>query len=138
MAQKYYNTQEAARILDIGVDDVKKMLERRELHGYRDGADWKFKAEDIEAKAKEARPQKPVPPEEEAGGDVLLSEVALGQSEVGTSGTVIAMNAPGSGAIGESDIQLAGSDIEIASASNNPDAARAEEERRGRLQGHSV
>ena len=90
------------------------------MHGYRDGADWKFKVEDIDAKAKEARSQKPVPPEEEAGGDVLLSEVALGQSGVGTSGTVIAMNALGSGSIGESDIQLAGSDIEIAPASTSP------------------
>ena len=52
MVQKYYNTQEAAKILDVGVDDVKQMLERRELHGYRDGADWKFKVEEIDARAK--------------------------------------------------------------------------------------
>ena len=29
-------------------EEVKKMLERHELHGYRDGADWKFKVEDID------------------------------------------------------------------------------------------
>ena len=54
MAQKYYNSAETAKILDVSVDDVKKMMERRELHGYRDGADWKFKVEDIDRLAKSA------------------------------------------------------------------------------------
>ena len=55
MAQKYYNSAETAKLLGKSVDDVKKMLERRELHGYRDGADWKFKVEDIDALAKSSR-----------------------------------------------------------------------------------
>ena len=96
MAQKYYNSEETAKILGISVDEVKKMVDRRELHGYRDGADWKFKVEDIDRLAKQRPAETAVgaAPEEE-GGDVLLSEVALGQSDMGTSGTVIAMDGIG-------------------------------------------
>jgi excisionase family DNA binding protein len=104
MAQKYYNTAEVAKILGKSVDDVKRMVERRELHGYRDGADWKFKVEDIDQLAKSAP--------EEGGGDVLLSEVAMGQSDPGLSGTVIGMS--GGPAATDSDIQLAGSDLKLA------------------------
>ncbi len=111
MAQKYYNSADAAKALGITVDDVKSMIERRELYGYRDGADWKFKVEDIDRMAAERQAEQT--PLEDEGGDVLLSEVALGQSDMGTSGTVIAMEAIGEG-VPESDIQLAGSDIKIA------------------------
>ena len=52
MAQKYYNTAEAAEILGLSQDEVKQMQSRHELRGFRDGADWKFKAEDIEQAAK--------------------------------------------------------------------------------------
>ena len=48
MPAKYLNVKEAAQVVGVGEDEIKQMLERRELHGYRDGADWKFKVEDIE------------------------------------------------------------------------------------------
>ncbi len=108
MAQKYYNTAETAKILGKSVDEVKKMLERRELHGYRDGADWKFKTEDIDKLAKEAG----AAPADDQGGDVLLSEVELGQSDPGLSGTVIGLNVGGRMAV-DSDIHLAGSDLQL-------------------------
>jgi len=115
MAQKYYTTQDAAAIFGVSEDEVKKMVERRELHGYRDGANWKFKAEDIDRMQKD---RAAAPPAMEEGDDVLLSEVALGQSDMGTSGTVIAMDAPGAG---EGDIQLPGSGIEqVDAASTTP------------------
>lgn len=110
MPQKYYNTQDAAKVLNVSTDEVKKMLERRELHGYRDGADWKFKAEEIEALAKQMQSDSSTSTDDDEGGDVLLSEVALGQSGAGASGTVIAMNGLNAGL---SDIQLAGSNIDI-------------------------
>ncbi len=122
MAQKYYNSADAAKVLGITVDDVKTMIERRELYGYRDGADWKFKVEDIDRMAAE-RQADPTPAEDEESGDVLLSEVALGQSDMGTSGTVIAMEALGEGGP-ESDIQLAGSDIKIDETEATPDAKK--------------
>ena len=53
------------------------MLDRRELHGYRDGADWKFKVGGYRAAAKRAG-RRPAAAEDE-DGDVLLSEVELGR-----------------------------------------------------------
>jgi hypothetical protein len=118
MAQKYYNVKETATIFGIDEDAVRQMLERRELYGYRDGADWKFKAEDIERMAADRK----AAPHVEDTDEVLLSEVELGQSGLGASGTVIGMEtAPH----GESDIQLAGSDIEVISESATPPIGKA-------------
>jgi excisionase family DNA binding protein len=111
MAQKYYNSADAANVLGISVEDVKKMLDRRELHGYRDGADWKFKVEDIDRIAAERASESPAALVEEDSGDVLLSEVALGPAEAGASGTVIAMDGVGRGGP-DSDIQLVGGGVD--------------------------
>ena len=108
MAQKYYNSAETAKILGKTVDEIKRMLEHRELHGYRDGADWKFKVEDIDLLAKQLPTPAPAA-DEDGGGDVLLSEVALGQSDPGLSGTVIGLNAGGqmaANSMGESDLAM--------------------------------
>ncbi len=126
MAQKYYNSEDAAKVLGIRVEDVKKMLDRRELHGYRDGADWKFKVEDVDRIAQERQSEKPASPGEEEGVDVLLSEVALGQTEMGTSGTVIAMDGIGLG-VADGDIQLVGSGIERGDKSPRPAATKKDE-----------
>ena len=121
MAQKYYNSSETAKILGKTTDEVKEMLERRELHGYRDGADWKFKVEDIDRLAKQSAA--PGLASDEDVGDVLLSEVALGQSDPGLSGTVIGLNAGARLAV-DSDIRLAQSDIAL-SALNEESTATA-------------
>ena len=55
MPGKYLNVKEAAQTLGVSEDEIKQLLERRELHGYRDGADWKFKPEDVEKIAKDRR-----------------------------------------------------------------------------------
>jgi hypothetical protein len=117
MAQKYYNSSETAKILGKTTDEVKKMLEQRELHGYRDGADWKFKVEDIERIAKQS--PSPSSGSDEDVGDVLLSEVALGQSDPGLSGTVIGLNAGGRLAV-DSDIRLAESDLALNALNEEP------------------
>ncbi len=117
MAQKYYNSAETAKLLGKSVDEIKKMLTNHELHGYRDGADWKFKAEDIDKMVAASGPAAP----EEEGGDVLLSEVELGQSDPGLSGTVIGMNGAAQ-IVPDSDIRLADSDIEIADQSSKTPA----------------
>ena len=115
MPQKYYNVKETAGLFGLTEADVKAMIDRREIHGYRDGANWKFKAEDIERMAKERAAESPsenAAAEQGEGGDVLLSEFELGHSEAGTSGTVIGSSKRRSAA--ESDIRLAGSDIKLA------------------------
>lgn len=98
MPQSYYNVEQTAKLLGVSEADVKQMIQNRELHAYRAGADWKFKVEEIDQLVKQRQ--------QGAGDDnseVLLSEVELGQSDIGTSGTVIGM---GKGSL-ESDIQLA-------------------------------
>jgi len=119
MAQKYYNTQETAKLFGVSVEEIKQMLDRRELHGYRDGADWKFKVEDIDRMAQQRQAEKPAASAEEEGGDVLLSEVELGQSDMGASGTVIGMEGGGRGAA-DSDIQMVGSEIKAGDVPSAP------------------
>ena len=126
MVQKYYNSVETAKILDVSAEDVKAMLDRRELHGYRDGADWKFKVEDIDGLAKQRQSEKPASPEQEPGGDVLLSEVALGQGAMGSSGTVIAMDA-GDVEPDKSDIRMPDSDVKLGDAAPAPAAQKKDE-----------
>ncbi|MGW8257224.1 MAG: helix-turn-helix domain-containing protein [Thermoguttaceae bacterium] len=115
MAQKYYNVKETAELFGKSEDDVRQMLERRELHGYRDGADWKFKSEDVERLAAELKTTDA--PAEETD-QVLLSEVELGQSGIGASGTVIGMEKPALAP--DSDIQLGESDVELDSKTAVP------------------
>jgi hypothetical protein len=116
MAQKYYNSQDVAKIFGVSADEVKQMLDRKELRGFRDGADWKFKSEDIDQMAKQ---RQQAPEASEGGDDVLLSEVELGHSDAGTSGTVIAMNWVDRG-VTDSDIRLSDSDIAISESSKTP------------------
>ena len=108
MAQKYYNVAEAAKILGVSPADINEMVLRKELYGYRDGADWKFKTEDIERAAAE----RGAGGQDDAGDNVLASEIELGQSDPGLSGTVIGADKNRSSA--ESDIHLAESDVKLA------------------------
>jgi hypothetical protein len=108
MAQKYYNSAEAAKILGVSPADINEMVVRRELYGYRDGADWKFKPEDIERVAAE----RGVGDREEDSDNVLASEIELGQSDPGLSGTVIGADKNRSPA--DSDIRLVESDVKLA------------------------
>jgi len=106
MAQKYYNTDETAKALGIGEDQVKQMAQRQELHGYRDGAQWKFRAEEVERLVQQRAAQPPAAPDE-GDSDVLLSEVELGPSASGTSGTVIGGVQDGRKPSTDSDLKLA-------------------------------
>jgi len=95
MAQNYYNVEKAAEILGVSPDEVRKMRERNELHGYRDGANWKFKAEDIErfAKARSIAP----------ADDDLSEDITIQHPGTGSSGAMIGATDKGLG----SDIQFA-------------------------------
>ncbi len=110
MTQKFFNSEKAAEVLGVSIDEVKAMRERRELHGYRDGADWKYKAEDVEKLAAER-----------AGGggeeEVLHGDDDFSLAEPGGSGTVVGgpddQDSASDIRIAGSDIQIAGSDIEL-------------------------
>jgi excisionase family DNA binding protein len=120
LEKRYYSVEEAAQTLGITPAEVNLLRERHELHGYRDGAAWKFKVEDVDALAKQRRLQEKLASAEpgEDTGDVLLSEVALGGSDAGSSGTVI--GAPEKGPH-DSDLRLADSEVKL----GEPQAAAA-------------
>lgn len=116
MTQKFYKTTEAATILGLSPAEVNQLRESHQLHGYRDGADWKFKAEEVTQLAEKLQSEGP----DDEATEVLLSEAELGESETGASGTVIGASA-GAGRPGESDIQLGDSDVKLPAAEKPAD-----------------
>ena len=52
MARKFIDLDEAAKMLGIAPDTLNEMRERQKIYGYRDGASWKFKAEDVQPAAR--------------------------------------------------------------------------------------
>lgn len=126
---------EAAQILGVSPEALTAMRERQEIYGYRDGASWKFKPEDIERLKTELAAKAG---DVDSGEDlVLLSEFELGQSGPGTSSTIIgksgqarspedsdikiagepkgaAPNPPGESRTGGSSVKLGGSDVKLA------------------------
>ncbi len=48
MALKLISSDDAARQLGVSLEELNRLREQREISGYRDGASWKFKADDIE------------------------------------------------------------------------------------------
>jgi len=105
MVQKYHSVKETADLLRTTPDEVRKLMEQRKLYGFRDGADWKFKSEDVEKLARQREMEAATAPDD--ADDVLLSEVELGQSGPGASGTVIGMEGEKKKTATESDLQLA-------------------------------
>lgn len=57
MALKLIPLDEAARTLGITVERLNQLRERQEIYGYRDGASWKFKPQDVERLAEDLRSQ---------------------------------------------------------------------------------
>ena len=53
MAGKLVELQQAAKLLGITPDQLSEMRSRSEIFGYRDGATWKFKMEELERVADE-------------------------------------------------------------------------------------
>ncbi len=110
MAKKLIDLDEAAKMLGVSPETLNEMRGRHEITAYRDGNNWKFKAEDIEKLAAEGAAGADHDAGEFAEVDdhidsILLSEVELGDSGPSTSSTVIGKtNAPASP---DSDIQLA-------------------------------
>lgn len=130
MARKLVPLDEAAKTLGVSPDELNTMRENRQIYGYRDGATWKFKPEDIDRLAQELAEATDQPSDssssaipvdivtdDDADRDsddeiVLLSDIELG-SGPSTSSTVI--GSPGKGQSPEdSDIKLSiGSGIEL-------------------------
>ncbi|MGQ9607154.1 MAG: helix-turn-helix domain-containing protein [Thermogutta sp.] len=121
MVQKYYTTKEAAEILGISPGEVNAMRERNELRGYRDGMDWKFKAEDIDEMVRQRRTGAVTPPSF-SDDEIVLGiddlSPAVGSS---ASGTVIGGEKKPEEPADE--IQLGGSDLDLLSSQSATEAA---------------
>lgn len=90
MAGKFIELHEAAKILGLSPDELVEMRSNGEIHGYRDGASWKFKAEEVERVAGErgvdlGSPSEEVPADEDDGFDALLSDLDLADPGEGSS-----------------------------------------------------
>ncbi len=114
MAQKYVPLEGAADTLGISTERLTELREQGKAHGYRDGASWKFKTEEIDRLRSEGVAQQTPasdeleldsPDELSAGSDsLLLSEVELGDSDTGSASTIIG---------GSKEKDTAGSDLEL-------------------------
>ncbi len=86
MAQKFNSLEEAAQQLGISKDRLSQLREAGKVRGYRDGASWKFRSDDIEKLAAEGIPTIDPPP-----SDIDLgSGLNLGQRPVARLGTLAA------------------------------------------------
>jgi len=96
MAQKFVSLDEAAAQLGISKDRLNELREDGKVRAYRDGASWKFRADDVEKLVAEGLPA--------AGSDVALN----------------LDDEPAESTVGElSDIQL-GSDIDLDLGEDEP------------------
>lgn len=131
MARKLVPLEEAAKTLGVSPDELNSMRESRQIYGYRDGASWKFKPEDVERLGQELAERGPkaasdsssmaidVGDSDDEGEDiVLLSEGDLSGLTGGGSSTVIGapanMQSPEDSDIklgAASGIELVGSDL---------------------------
>jgi excisionase family DNA binding protein len=120
--RKFITLEEAASMLGVSTDTVSEMRDRGKIHGYRDGASWKFKPEEVErviAERDAADEEGDFAEVNEDPDSILLSEVELGQSDESTSSTIIGGKPSRNPA--ESDIKLAADsaiDIDLDPAKN--------------------
>ena len=56
MAQKFIGLDEAAEKLGVSTDKLNQLREDGQLRAYRDGASWKFRAEEIDRLESEGLP----------------------------------------------------------------------------------
>lgn len=115
MAQKYYTTKEAAEVLGIAPAELNTMRERNEIRGFRDGSDWKFRAEDIEALQLKLRADatRPAMHQTPSSDDEVMLLDDFAPADIGTSGSATVIGGvPGQDA-GKSDVKVAGSDVKL-------------------------
>jgi hypothetical protein len=134
MAAKFVDLNEAARMVGVSADELVEMRSKGDIFGYRDGASWKFKTEEVERVIKERGAEgrggdsailtandedfenlitglsskilADKAQEESEAGSVLISEEELGVSSTGHS-TIIGKGEKEEKAAGDSDLRLA-------------------------------
>ncbi|MBI3461804.1 MAG: helix-turn-helix domain-containing protein [Planctomycetes bacterium] len=106
MASKFLTVDEAAKQLGISAEKLTELREKQMVRAFRDGASWKFKADDIERLATERAEAED--DSSDSAEVILLSEAELGESNPGSSSTVIGKPTANRGP-SDSDLQLGSS-----------------------------
>ncbi len=127
----FVSLDEAAKKLGVSADELVEMRSRGDIFGYRDGASWKFKPEEIERVASEMMGD--ALDEDPAGSSILVSGSSHG-STIGSDilsadedSDVELVADPNSGSDvrlvskGDSELQLAGSDAGLEMADSDDD-----------------
>jgi len=104
MASKFLTVDEAAKQLGISAEKLTELREKQMVRAFRDGANWKFKSDDIERLASERAEAED---DSDSAEVILLSEAELGESNPGSSSTVIGKPSGNRGP-SDSDLQLGG------------------------------
>ena len=76
MSSNFIPLEEAAKRLGVSADELVEMRSRGDIFGYRDGASWKFKPEEIERVANEVLGD--ALDEDPAGSSILVTEQEIG------------------------------------------------------------
>ncbi len=110
MSAQFISLEDAAKKLGVSTDELVEMRSRGDIFGYRDGASWKFKPEEIERVASEMMGG--ALDEDPAGSSILISGADLGLGSAIGSDLKIDSDP-------DSDVQLvanakSGSDVSLA------------------------
>lgn len=137
MASKLIELNEAAKLLGVTPEQLQEMRQRGDIHGYRDGASWKFKQDEIDRVIAERAEGGDTPgslmdtfdhlvpdagPDDDSSSEmdsvsILVSEEELGQSPPTSQSTIIGRNREiETTGKDDSDLKLASeSDLKLAS-----------------------
>jgi hypothetical protein len=110
MSQQFYDIAKAAEVLGLKPADVQLLREQNKLRGFRDGASWKFKVDDIQNYLAESIKAKGSDEADEDGDFVIGGEEpqAGGNSDLELGGSDLDLT--------ETEFELAGSDIDLSAA----------------------
>lgn len=115
---QFYDITKAAEVLGLKPADVQLLREQNKLRGFRDGASWKFKIEDVQnylAESIKARHAAPSDDEMVLGGSDLEFGTESSDLQLGAGSSDLQLGA------GSSDLQLGAgsSDLEIGAGSSD-------------------
>ncbi len=132
MAGKFIVLEDAAKLLGVSAEEMIDMRSRGEIFGYRDGASWKFKMEEIQRVADDkgislagtdsAEPSSfdddfddllgsdnlhdDLLADDDEGSSILVNDQEVGRPEDSTSSTVIGAGTPADAGVGSDDDDL--------------------------------
>lgn len=101
MAQKFTSLDEAASQLSISKDRLNQLREAGKVRAYRDGASWKFRAEDIDKLARDG-----IPPLDSPPSDLALESEEPESQNSASSGLDLDLAESDAGSGPPSDISL--------------------------------